>query len=556
MSIKPTEAKPIPEETVRVARAAFPNGNRYTRIRDEVGDLYTDDMFAALFPVRGQPAESPGRLALVTVMQFMEGLSDRQAAEAVRARIDWKYALGLDLTDTGFDYSVLSEFRSRLVAGQAEQQILDELLTTLKTRGLLKARGRQRTDSTHVLAAIRALNRLECIGETMRQALNALAVAAPDWLQGWVPSAWFDRYERRFEEYRLPASREDRYALAEQIGADGFQLLDALYGAIHQAGCDTPLPARLWELPAAQILRRVWLQQFRRTEGHVDWRTAEDLPPASLLISSPYDDDARFGKKRSTEWTGYKVHLTETCDDDTPNLITDVQTTPATTTDFVMTPIIQDHLSVHDLLPAEHLVDAGYVSADHLVSSQAEHQIDLVAPAPPDPSWQAKDQHGFDIRHFVIDWDTQTARCPQGSVSALWMPGQDRHAHDIVNIRFAQTDCLACPVRAQCTHSSSSARTLSIRARPLFEALQAARERQTTPEFKKQYAARAGVEGTISQTNRIADIRRARYIGLAKTHLQHILTAAATNVLRVVAWLEEIPRASTRRSAFASLAPA
>lgn len=228
--IKP-ESMTIPEETQRVARAAFANGNRYMCMRDALGELYSDEQFAELFPNRGQPAESPGRIALVTVMQFAEGLSDRQAADAVRARIDWKYALGLALTDTGFNYSVLSEFRTRLITGAAEQQLLDAMLTAFKARGLLKVRGKQRTDSTHVLVAIRVLNRLECVCETMRQALETLAVVAPDWLQGWVPTLWFERYAQRFEEYRLPSGREERYQLAEQIGTDGFQLLQAIYEA-------------------------------------------------------------------------------------------------------------------------------------------------------------------------------------------------------------------------------------------------------------------------------------------------------------------------------------
>jgi transposase len=562
VSIKPNEAKSMPEDTVRVARAVFPKGNRYMRLRDELGELYTDEMFARLFPVRGQPGESPGCLALVTVMQFMEGLSDRQAAEAVRARIDWKYALGLGLTDAGFDYSVLSEFRARLVAGHAEQQILDELLGVLKARGLLKARGRQRTDSTHVLASIRVLNRLECVGETLRQALNTLAAEAPDWLRSWVPTVWFDRYERRFEEYRLPTNREERYALAEQIGADGFHLLEAVYETAHSTDSGVsgvPVSAGLWGLPAVQVLRRVWVQQFFRTDGgdvewSVRWRSAEDLPPGALLISSPYDEEARYCKKRTTEWTGYKVHLTETCEADRPNLITDVQTTPATTSDRVMTAVIQDHLAERELLPAEHLVDVGYVSAEHLLNSQTQHQVDLLAPAPHDPSWQAKANQGFDIRHFSIDWDAQTVTCPARRQSAYWTPGKDRLGLDVIDVCFAHADCQTCTMRAQCTRSSKSARTLSIRTRPLFEALHAARQRQTTPEFKKRYAARSGVEGTFSQTNRVADLRHARYIGLAKTHLQHIITAAATNVLRLVAWLEDVPRALTRRSAFARLA--
>jgi transposase len=182
MSLQPQPIGPVPAETARVAQAAFPKGNVYMQMRDALGTVYDDAGFAALFATRGRPAEAPWRLALVTVMQFAEGLSDRQAADAVRGRIDWKYALGLELSDPGFDFSVLSEFRRRLIEGAAEHLLLDKLLTACRTRGLLRARGRQRTDSTHVLGALRVVNRLEAVAETLRSALNAIAVVAPEWL--------------------------------------------------------------------------------------------------------------------------------------------------------------------------------------------------------------------------------------------------------------------------------------------------------------------------------------------------------------------------------------
>ncbi|HEY3228249.1 MAG TPA: hypothetical protein VGJ87_03455, partial [Roseiflexaceae bacterium] len=187
-----------------------------------------------------------------------------------------------------------------------ELLLFETMLTLFRQQGLIKAKGRMRSDSTHVLAAIQTLNRLECVGETLRQALNQVAVAAPDWLRSWVPTSWFDRYSRPFEEYRLPAEKPARYALAEQIGADGRQLLLAVYAPT--------APAALREGIAIRLLRQVWVQQFVATadDQPLRWRTAEDLPPAPLLISSPYDPDARYGKKRDTEWTGYKVHLTET----------------------------------------------------------------------------------------------------------------------------------------------------------------------------------------------------------------------------------------------------
>jgi transposase len=208
MSLKPGPIQPVPEETARIARAAFRKGNPLLQLRDELGPIFADTDFADLFPRRGQPGLPPWRLALVTLLQFRENLPDRQAAEAVRARIDWKYLLGLELTDPGFDPSVLCEFRARLLAGSAEERLLERLLERCRELGLLKARGRQRTDATHVLAAIRVLNRLELVGETLRAALNELAAVAPDWLRGVAPE-WSDppKLDGGAVEIRRPCGR-------------------------------------------------------------------------------------------------------------------------------------------------------------------------------------------------------------------------------------------------------------------------------------------------------------------------------------------------------------
>jgi transposase len=540
----------IPEQTIQVALAAFPKGSPYMRMRDALGPIYTNSTFAALFSHTGRPAEAPAQLALITIRQFAEGLSDAQAADAVRARIDWKYALALELTAPGFDASVLSEFRQRLIAGNAELLLFETMLMLLRERRLIKATGRQRTDSTHVLAAIQTLNRLECVGETLRHALNTLATAAPDGLQSWVPAVWFDRYSRRFAEYRLPPERPARYALAEQMGPDGRPLLGAI---------DEPAtPAWLRQMPAIQTLREVWVQQFYATpEGQpVRWRSAADLPPAPLLISSPYDPEARYGKKRETEWTGYKVHVTETCADETPNLITDVTTTPATTSDFAGLPTIQAHLASRQLTPGEQLVDAGYVTADHLLTSRTEHGIDLIGPVVDDQSWQGQAGNGFAAARFVIDWEAKYAICPQGQRRVVWMERPDRHGHATVRIAFSTPVCAACARRTDCTRAASAPRALRLRERDHYTALQTARVRQQTEAFKQVYARRAGIEGTIAQGTRTGDLRRSRYIGLVKTRLMHLLLAAALNFMRVAAWRADRPRARTRPAAFAALAAA
>ena len=456
--------------------------------------------------------------------------------------------MGLELTDAGFEASVLSEFRGRLVAGGAEAVLFETLVERCRQAGLIKARTRQRTDSTHVLAAVQMLNRLECVGETLRHALNVLAVVEPDWLPAHVPPLWFERYDQRFADYRLPAERTERYALAETIGTDGFALLDMIYAAT--------APGWLREVPAVEVLRQVWVQQFYGPDEQVRWRAASDLPPSAELICSPYDAEARYAKKRSVVWVGYKVHLTETCDEDTVHLITDVQTTPATTADSERLPTIQADLAARQLLPAEQIVDAGYVTAEHLVTSQQTHQINLLGPVMPDTSWQAQAPDRFDVATFVIDWEAQTATCPQGQVSRLWQPSQSQHGQPVIRIHFARTDCQACPVHPQCTHSPHQGRRLTVRPRDQHEALQAARQRQTTEPFKDAYAARAGVEGTLSQGVRDCNLRRSRYIGLVKTRLHHLLAATAINLLRIGAWLAGRPRAKTRRSAFVALAPA
>ena len=297
MSLKPQAVCPVPPETARVARAAYPKGNIYMKMRDVLGSIYTDEDFQDLFPKDGQPAEAPWRLALITVMQFVENLPDRQAADAVRGRIDWRYLLGLDLTDAGFDASVLSEFRARLIDQHAEQLLLEKMLTLFQQKGWLKARGRQRTDSTHVLAKIRALNRVLCVWETMCAALNSLAVAAPDWLRAHSHPAWVERYGPRSEDSRLPVGEGGRQVLAEEIGQQGRELLDALF--------NPAAPEWLRQMPAIEILRQVWVQNYQRIDAAVVWRSSEYLPPAARYIGSPYDEEAHYSKKRSTQWVGY-----------------------------------------------------------------------------------------------------------------------------------------------------------------------------------------------------------------------------------------------------------
>src|SRR3989454_12487938 len=559
MSLHPHVIAPVPDETARVARAAFPKGHPYLTFRDVLGTLFQDEDFAALFPAWGQPGLPPWRLALVTIMQFRENLADRQAAEAVRARIDWKYLLSLELTDSGFDFSVLSEFRDRLLAGSAEERIIDQLLERCRALGLLTARGQQRTDSTHVLAAIRVLNRLELVAETLRAALNAVATVAPDWLQAVTPLAWYERYSRRIEESRLPKDTAAREAYAQMVGEDGFHFLDALEAP------EAPQEAR--ELPVIATLRRTWQRHYDRivderagTAGgpayRVRFKASRELPPAAEGIESPYDAEARYRHKRDTQWTGYMVHVSETCEPTTPHLLTHVRTTSATVHEAQCTEPIQQALVDKDVPPDEHLVDAAYISAELLVKSREDHGIVLRGPTRLDVSWQTQVEGAYSLDQFVIDWDHQQVRCPQGKTSLSWAERVGHADHPFIQVRFSTQDCGACAQRACCTHAKPpQARALKFHPRPQSEALHAAQAWYAREEGQRQYARRAGVEGTLSQGVRAFGLRRTRYRGLPKTHLQHVAIAAAINIDRIVAWLDERPRAMTRISRFAALAP-
>jgi transposase len=547
MSLQRSSIPPIPPETVLVAKAAFPSGNVYMQMRDELGTIYDDELFASVYAEVGQPAIAPWRLALVSVMQFAENLSDRQAAEAVRARIDWKYALSLPLNESGFHYSVLSEFRDRLLQGNLESRLLDTFLELCQQRGYLRARGRQRTDSTHVLGAVKVLNSLELVGETLRHALNVLATVVPEWLKQQVRPEWFDRYRQRMEDYRLPKDKSEREALSTTIGEDGFFLL----AAIQQA------PDMQWlsHLPAIQTLLEVWKQQYRVAQGKLSRLTPKEMPPVGEWIRSPYDTEVRYGKKRSFEWIGYKVHLSEYCDDDLPHLITQVETVPAIEQDHHALVPIQADLAAKGLLPEQQLVDAGYISAKRILHSRENHGIDLMGPVHIDPSWQARTPGALDVEQFQIDWQQQRVTCPQGQQSSAWYLNRDAKGESIVQIFFPKQICQACPVREKCTDAQKTGRSMTLRfPQERHELLQAARVRQQTEEFKIVYHGRAGIEGTFSQTTRNTGLRRSRYIGLKKTHLQHILSAVATNILRFMQWRTGTPWAKTRTSRFAALA--
>ncbi len=358
---------------------------------------------------------------------------------------------------------------------------------------------------------------------------------------------WYERYKQRFSNYRFPKQEAEQLSLAETIGRDGFHLLQCIY--LEDA------PALIRAIPAVETLRRVWLQNYYQENDILHWRKEGNLPPASLMIISPYDEDAHFSTKREMYWYGYKVHVTETCQQDVPNLITHVETTPANEQDNLALDKIHAALQEKQLLPGQHVVDAGYVSGDNLVSSSQDYHIDLLGPIRSDNSWQARDKDAFDLTHFQIDWDKQIITCPMGKTSSNWGPGRGPRGKATIQVQFRKKDCFVCEARERCTHSKTAARCLTLHPKDQQLAVQAARERQQTESFRAQYAIRSGIEGTIGQAADKLGMRRSRYRGVTKTHLHHVLTAAAINIKRILDWLAGSHRSQTRLSHFAALAP-
>nr|WP_317453828.1 IS1182 family transposase [Streptomyces sp. CBMA152] len=472
-------------------------------------------------PRDGRPGLSPAQLATVCVLQFLPELSDRQAAEAVRCRIDFTYALSMEMDDPGFHHSVLADFRERLAETGRADQLLELALKRIQAAGLLTERGRQRTDSTHVLASVRDLTRIELVTESIRAALEEIARLAPEELIALVIVEWGQRYGRAARLGKNPTRPKTRI---NYLGEDADLLLR------HVAS----LPRGLREGPRVQVLRQIFLQNyFLDGQGRIRWRMPTDagLPPTATAIVSPYDVIARYARRGDTRWKGFLAHVTETCDADAVNIITDVITTVASGNDARTLPTVHTRLKGRGLLPAEHLVDGGYISVAHRDRAVREYQIHLVGPVKEKITRKSRKGNGFDRDAFTIDWERQQVTCPQGKESMSWAA----HASvaPAIHAKFSQRDCRQCSVKVNCTRSPR--RLVSFYPRELHDVLATARAEQQTHAWKTRYAMRAGVESTINELVHGHGMRRCRYRSRGRAHVQHILTAIAINVERISA---------------------
>lgn len=552
MSLKVRPVSPIPDDIAAVVRQILPVSHPLLVIGDRLSSFIADEAFADLYPAEGRPALSPALLALVTILQYWEFLSDRQATHMVITRLDWKYALHLSLAYAGFDHSVLCEFRQRLIAHDAQRRVFDQLLLALRQAGLLKGKHMQRTDSLAVLGAVRQLSRLELAMETMRLALLEVERQDPAWLKTVVPSSWAEQYGAWTQQERLvrskgEAGRVEAEKLLQQAGADGQWLLDKL------AAPGTP--AALAAAEPVGLLRRVWDQQFENVDGRVTPREKMDACGPER-IATPHDPDVRYGEHGGADWEGFLMQWTETADPDQPRIITDVATTPAGVADCRQVDGIQARLAERDLLPDIQLGDKGYVNGETILASAARG-VQLLGPVQRDSSPQARTPGGLTVEAFQVDFEHQRAVCPAGQVATIWSESHNRYGASVIHIRFPVAVCRACPLRPRCMPTSTSAKHgRSLQLKRSHVQVQARRHEQTTPAFQELYRHRAGIEASLSNAVRQHGARSARYRGTVKTNLQHIFLASAINLKRAAVWLIGRRPRTQRRPGLRSLVAA
>ena len=520
MSLQDTWNEEIPEDTARVGQAILSDDSPYRLIGDEAGSFLSLNDFALMYSIGGRGAICPIILALVTVFQALEGIPDRVAAEWAVTRLDWKYALHLSLTWRGFHYSDLSNFRKRMIEHGQERWMFDRVLDWVRSHGLLKRHSKQRTDSTHVLGQVARLSRLELVWETLRKVLRAMEKESPTWYSTVIPAAFHEAYSVRQSDWRL--SQADVKQKMGDAGRDGYWLLDSI---------ETQAPSEVQDLTEVETLRTVLSQQYQRLEGKVTVRK----PPikGKDIVVSPHETEARWAKKRSTQWRGYKVHVTETVvekeetdeEDRDVSFLTDIETSAANDGDNEAVDEIQDRLEARDLRPEKHYLDQGYVSGPNLAHSADAGTI-LMGPAPANTS---RKPEGYRQSDFQFDWARQEATCPEGQKSMVWYERPQEDGYVGAEIQF-QTNCDGCAERAQCAPGKCG-RTLTVS--PYHEHLDARRAEQQTTEFWEEMKHRPAIEGTLSALVRKHGARRARYRGKAKVRLQHLSIGAAVNIKRL-----------------------
>ena len=501
----------IPEDTAKLVKEILDEDDPYRLIGDRLSDFLVDEDFADFYADTGGPAISPVILSFVLIFQMMEKLPDRMAARALKVRMDWKYALHLPLNYEGFHFTNLSHFRQRLIENEAKYLVFDKLLQTLIDLGLVRQKGKVRTDSSHVLGAIANLSRLELVLETERVVLNVLQKEDQEWYNEQIPAAFQEEYGTKRSDYQLSENEVKR--TLQQAGADGWWLLQRLKQA----------PKTLQALEKVQTMQEIWEQQFETDENEQYVGPRKKLE-SSGLIQSPHDPEAHYKVKRTTKWRGYKIQVTETAEDKgDPNFILDIKATDAQLADYSVLLEIQNRLLRRGIFPKKQYVDYAYIST-YLLKKSADQGIVLMGPARQEPITGL-----FKIVDFEFDLDKRIATCPAGKESTRCTLTKSPYGGQNFMFRFGR-QCQNCSLKKQCTISKIGR---SIRYHIYREFLENRLAEMETEEFWKDMKHRPPVEGTISQLTRHG-ARQARYIGTDKVDLQEILTGVAVNMKRLL----------------------
>jgi transposase len=521
MSLKPLASQRSFYHTDYLAGNLFGPANRYRLFREKIWPrlLELAPKLEALYCAEnGRPPIDPVLLCGVTLLQFMEKVADRRASEHVVYHLGWKYALDLELDYDGFHSTVLVYFRDRLEEKQAERVIFDGILKLLMELGLVKKKGKQRLDSTHIVGYVKEMSRMECATETMRLALRDLEPELrgdqrPEFWQGlWV------LYVQSQLDWRISkAEREGRYL---QCGQDMRRLLDWLER--HRTD--------LGELESVQLLRRVFGEQFEEVEREL---TAKAKRP-SRAVRNPHDPDAHYAEKRKKQWVGYKVHVVESVDPEQPakkkgepteNFITEILTVEAAQDEMAgLAGSLKDEQKHHELEPITMYGDAGYVTESTLAQAE-QNGMELLGPCRPDPH---KGPYNADAFH--VDVDQRQAFCPQGNVSKQCSRITDTYmGTQYYRFEWA-SQCDRCPDQKKCTTAKSGRRLLVVGLR--HDLVEKRRAEMRQPEFSKSMHPRNGIEATHSELVRGHGLRRTKYRGFNRVRLSHYFMGAACNVKR------------------------
>lgn len=518
MSLVQSFPKEIPLTTRELVEPILSADSVCRLLGEKGGEILGEGSLAGMYSHTGRGGINPVLLSFVLVLQFLENLSDRQAAEMARLRMDWKYALRQELTWSGFDYSSLCNFRKRLYAHGGEYALFEQVVSYLQGLGYLKSK-RQRTDATHVLGAVERLSRLELVWETLRLALGALINADAKWVIRQLPSAFVSHYSQKRGDYRLSKAQAER-AMAD-AGRDGLWLLSH----IEQNG-----DAQWQDLAEILVLRQVLEQQFEQEdeEGGSGPKVKANIDAKGDVITSPHDPSVRYSRKGAEiEWRGHKAQVTETVDGDLP-IITDIGIHSAIEHDGLALPEIQERLEQRGLLPEKQYVDGAYCNGKTLQDSE-QKGLDLRGFI---GSYSRKPP-GFRLEDFLIDLEKRRAVCPAGRLATLFNPSSQTDVDFLV--RFGK-QCQNCYFKRLCT---SEKRGRSLEISPYHQLLTRRRREQASAGFVKEMHARARIESTICELTRKHGLRQSRYRGQHKVQLQALVTAAAVNLKRLASYLAQ-----------------